>query len=62
MKIKTEIKELQSIFIELRDDMFESVKNKSVDTFKIKFASMDVDGQEHYVPFLREITKKQGNS
>ena len=55
VKIKTEIKELQEIFIQLRDDAFELVKNKPVDTFKNKLTSWDVDGEEHHVPFLEEI-------
>ena len=58
VKIKAEIKELQNIFMQLRDDVFESVKHKPVDTFKVRLTSMDADGEEHYVPFLREIAQK----
>ena len=55
VKIKAEIKELQKIFIQLRDDAFELVKNKPVDTFKVRLTSWDVDGEVHHVPFLEQI-------
>ena len=58
VKIKSEIKELQSIFMKLRDDVFDSVENKPVNYFKVRLTSMDVDGQEHYVPFLKEVAQK----
>ena len=58
VQLKAEIQRLQEMFIELKDDVFESVKNKPVDTFKVKLVSMDVDGVEHHVPFLKEIAQK----
>ncbi|CAI8056953.1 NLR family CARD domain-containing protein 3 [Geodia barretti] len=58
IQLKTEIKQLQELFIELKDDVFESVKNKPVDTFKVRLISMDVDGVEYHVPFLKEIAHK----
>ena len=58
VKIKAEMKELQEIFLKLKDDVFESVKDKPVDTFKVRLVSMDVDGEEHHVPFLKEIADK----
>ena len=52
------MKELQKIFIQIRDDTFELVKHKPVDTFKVRLTSMDIDGQVHHVPFLKEIALK----
>ena len=57
-RIKEDIKELQDIFVALKDDVFEVVKNKPVDTFKVRLISMDVDGEEYHVPFLKEIAEK----
>ena len=57
-RIKEEIKELQDIFVALKDDVFEVVKNKPVDTFKVRLISMDVDGEEYHVPLLKEIAEK----
>ena len=58
MQLREEIKLIQEMFIELKDDIFESVKNKPVDTFKVRLVSMDVDGVEYHVPFLKEIAQK----
>ena len=55
LQVKAEIQKLQRIFIRLRDDVFESVKDKPVDTFKVRLVSMDVDGEEHHVSYLEEI-------
>ena len=58
VRIKAEIKELQEIFLELKDDVYDSVKDKPVDSFKVRLVSMDVDGEEHHVPFLKETADK----
>ena len=44
-RIKEDIKELQDIIVALKDDVFEVVKNKPVDTFKVRLISMDVDAK-----------------
>ena len=36
----------------LKDEVFELMKSKPVDTFKVRLISMDV---EYYVPVLKEI-------
>ena len=43
--------------MKLRDDVFESVNDKPIDTFKVRLVSMDVDGEEHHVPYLEEIAE-----
>ena len=56
--LKAQIYKLQNDFIKLKDDVYESVKSQPVDTFKVRLISMDVDGQEHHLAFLKEITDK----
>ena len=56
--LKAQIDKLQNDFIKLKDDVYESVKSQPVDTFKVRLISMDVDGQEHHLAFLKEITDK----
>ena len=58
LRIKKDIKELQDTFVALKDEVFELLKNKPLDTFKVRLISMDVDGEEYYVPFLKEIADK----
>ena len=58
LRIKKDIKELQDTFVALKDDVFELVKSKPVDTFKVRLISMDVYGEEYYGPVLREIVDK----
>ena len=57
-ELEDQIDKLQEMFIELKDDVYESVKCKPVDTFQIRLISMDVNCQEHYFKFLKEITDK----
>ena len=57
-ELEDQIKKLQKMFIELKDDVYESVKSKPVDTFQVRLISMDVNCQEHYFKFLKEITDK----
>ena len=56
--LKAQIDKLQNDFIKLKDDVYESVKSQPVDTFKVRLISMDVDGQEHHLVFLKEITDR----
>ena len=49
---------LQDTFVALKDEVFELVKTKPVDTFKVRLISMDVDGEEYYVLFLKEIADR----
>ena len=57
-ELEDQIKKLQKMFIDLKDDVYESVKSKPVDTFQVRLISMDVNCQEHYFKFLKEITDK----
>ena len=57
-ELEAQIDKLQNDFIKLKDDVYESVKTQPVDTFKVRLISMDVDGQEHHLAFLKEITDK----
>ena len=57
-ELEDQIDKLQEMFIELKDDVYESVKSKPVDTFQVRLISMDVNCQEHYFKFLKEITDK----
>ena len=58
LRIKQDIEVLQDTFVALKDEVFELVKTKPVDTFKVRLISMDVDGEEYYVPFLKEIVDR----
>ena len=43
----------------LKDDVYESVKTQPVDTFKIRLTSVDVNGQEHHMDYIKEIIDKK---
>ena len=53
-QVKEQIEKLQDTFLELKDEL---VKDKDIDTFKIRLISMNVDGVEHHVQFLQEIAE-----
>ena len=56
--LTAEIKQLQEVFVQLKDAVYESVKHEPVDTFKVRLISMDVNCQEHHLAFLKEIIDK----
>ena len=49
---------LQKIFVRLKDDVFEFVKSKPVDTFKVRLISMNVNEEVNHAPFLKKIADK----
>ena len=53
------MKTLESMFIALKDDVYESVKTQPVDTFKVRLTSFDVNGQEHHMDYIKEIIDKK---
>ena len=58
--LKSQIDSLQKEFVELRDDVYESVKNQPVGTFKVKLTSfVDVTAQRHHEAALKEIIEKK---
>ena len=58
-ELMSQITTLQSLFGDLKDDVYESVKTQSVDTFKIRLTSVDVNGQEHHMDYIKEIIDKK---
>ena len=54
-EIQSQMKTLESMFIALKDDVYESVKTQPVDTFKVRLTSFDVDGQEHHLEFIEKM-------
>ena len=52
------IEKLQQIFVSLKDEVYEVVKNQPVDTFKVRLISMDVNCQEHHLTTLTDIIEK----
>ena len=57
-ELAAKIEELQSFFVQLKDAVYESVRNQPVDIFKVRLISMDVNCQEHHLAFLKEIIDK----
>ena len=55
----SQITTLQSLFGKLKDDVYESVKTRPVDTFKIRLTSFDVDGQAQHMDYIKEIIDKK---
>ena len=53
--LTSQIHALQKEFVQLKDDVYESVKSQPVDIFKIKLASVDVDTRRHHEIVMREI-------
>ena len=55
----SQMNELQQIFGKLKDDVYESVKTQPVDTFKVRLTSVDVNGQEHHMDYVKKIIDKK---
>ena len=56
--LKVEIIGLQKEFSLLRLAVYKRIRTEPVDIFVAGLISMDVNGEIHYVPFLKEITTK----
>ena len=56
--LKAEIVALQKEFSSLRLSVYKRIRTEPVDIFVAGLISMDVNGEIHYVPFLKEITTK----
>ena len=55
--LKARILKLEKSFTRLRLRVYKLIRNEPVDVFVAGLLAMDVNGQEHHVPFLKEITK-----
>ena len=58
-ELQSQMKTLESVFIALKDDVYESVKTQPVDTFKVRLTSFDVDGQKQNMDYIKEIIDKK---
>ena len=55
----SQITTLQSLFGKLKDDIYESVKTQPPETFIDRLTSVDVNGQEHHMDYIKEIIDKK---
>ena len=55
--LKARILKLEKSFTRQRLNVYKLIRNEPVDVFVAGLLAMDVNGQEHHVPFLKEITK-----
>ena len=55
--LKAKILNLEKSFTRLRLNVYKLIRSEPVDVFVAGLLAMDVNGQEHHVPFLKEITK-----
>ena len=55
--LKAKILKLEKSFTRLRLSVYKLIRSEPVDVFVAGLLAMDVNGQEHHVPFLKEITK-----
>ena len=55
--LKAKIIKLERDFSKLRFGIYRLIRNEPVDLFIAGLLAMDVNGQEHHVPFLTEITQ-----
>ena len=55
----SQITTLQSLFGELKDDVYESVKTQPPDTFIDRLTLVNVNGQEHHMDYIKEIIDKK---
>ena len=58
-KVKLEMESLEREFLELKDDVCESVMTQPVDTFKYRLTSLRVGEVEHHMDYLKEIIKNK---
>ena len=47
------------MFKQLKNDVYESVRTQPVDTFKVELTSVEVNGQEHHMDYMKEIIDKK---
>ena len=59
INLKSQIQSLQKDFVELRDDVYKSVKTQPVDIFKVKLLSLDANTQQHHETALIEIIRNK---
>ena len=55
--LKARILKLEKSFTRQRLNVYKLIRNEPVDVFVAGLLAMDVNGQEHHVPCLKEITK-----
>ena len=53
------MKRLEDIFVKLRDNVFEAVKDQPVGTFKVRITSFDVEGQILHYDFVEDIVERK---
>ena len=57
--VKSEMESLEKEFLELKDDVCESVMTQPVDTFKFRLTSLKVGEVEHHMDYLSEIIENK---
>ena len=57
--IASEMEKLEAEFLQLKDDVFESVKTQPVDTFKVKLTSFSFRDKEYFMEFMTKIIHKK---
>ena len=55
----SQIQRLQGVFGKLKDDVFETIKDQPVDTFKVRLTSFDVEGQKIHYDFVQDIVERK---
>ena len=58
-EVRSEIESLEKVFMELKDDVCESVMTQPVDTFKFRLTSLKVGEVEHHMDYLNEIIENK---
>ena len=58
-KVKSEMESLEREFLELKDDVCESVMTQPVDIFKYRLTSLRVGEVEHHMDYLNEIVENK---
>ena len=58
-EVRSEIESLEKEFMELKDDVCESVMTQPVDTFKFRLTSLKVGEVEHHMDYLNEIIENK---
>ena len=58
-EVRSEMELLEKEFLELKDDVCESVMTQPVDTFKFRLTSLKVGEVEHHMDYLNEIIENK---
>ena len=58
-EIISQMDSLENEFQSLKDDVFESVSNTPVSTFKLKLTSLKIKDKEHHMHYVEEMVKKE---